>query len=73
MVSTSRAVMTACSSTSQNRAIFCFTSRGRGRSVRQSRMSGWIPMERRSLTLCCVGFVFTSPAVPMNGTSVRWM
>ena len=30
-------------------------------------------MRRSSLTECCVGFVFSSPAWPMYGTSVRWM
>ena len=35
-------------------------------------MSGWTPMRRSSLTECCVGFVFSSPAVSMNGTSVTW-
>ena len=34
---------------------------------RQTTMSGWIPMRRSSLTECCVGFVFSSPAVSMNG------
>ena len=36
-------------------------------------MSGWMPMRRSSLTECCVGLVFSSPAWPMYGTSVRWM
>ena len=36
-------------------------------------MSGAIPIRRSSLTECCVGFVFSSPAWPMYGTSVRWM
>ena len=73
MLDTSLAVITASSSTSQKSAIFRLMSGGRKRSVRQSRMSGWMPIERRSRTLCCVGLVFSSPAVPMNGTSVRWM
>ena len=34
-------------------------------------MSGWMPMRRSSFTECWVGFVFSSPAWPMNGTSVR--
>ena len=38
--------------------------------VRQSRMSGWMPISRISFTECCVGFVFSSPAVAMYGTSV---
>ena len=29
-------------------------------------------MRRSSLTECWVGFVFSSPAWPMYGTSVRW-
>ena len=32
-----------------------------------------MPIDRRSRTLCWVGFVLSSPAAPMNGTSVRWM
>ena len=39
---------------------------------RQTTTSGWIPMRRSSLTECCVGFVFSSPAVSMNGTRVTW-
>ena len=33
------------------------------RSERHSRMSGWMPMERSSLTECWVGLVLSSPAV----------
>ena len=36
-------------------------------------MFGWMPMERSSLTECCVGLVLSSPAEGMNGISVRWM
>ena len=36
-------------------------------------MSGWMPIERSSLTECWVGLVFSSPAVGMYGISVRWM
>ena len=35
-------------------------------------MSGWMPMRRSSWTECWVGLVFSSPAWPRNGTSVRW-
>ena len=35
-------------------------------------MSGWMPAFCSSLTECCVGLVFNSPALGMNGTSVRW-
>ena len=73
MLETSWAVMTASSSTSQKSAILRFMSASSGRSVRQSRTSGWMPIDRRSRTLCCVGFVFSSCADGMNGTSVRWM
>ena len=54
----------------QNSAIFLFKSCGRKRSLRHSSKSGWIPIESNSLTECCVGLVFNSPAVGMNGTSV---
>ena len=36
-------------------------------------MSGWMPIERSSLTECWVGLVFSSPADGMYGSSVRWM
>ena len=38
---------------------------GSGRSLRHSRMSGWMPMERSSFTECCVGLVLSSPALGM--------
>ena len=59
--------MTASTGTLQKRAIFCLTSAGSGRSVRQSRTSGWIPIERSSLTECCVGLVFSSSDALMYG------
>jgi len=43
-----------------------------GRSQRHIKMSGWMPISRISFTACCVGFVLSSPAVAMNGTSVTW-
>jgi hypothetical protein len=45
-----------------------FSSSGIWRSARQSRMSGWIPISRNSLTECCVGLVFSSPAVGIYGS-----
>ena len=30
-----------------------------------------MPISRSSFTECCVGFVFSSPAAAMYGTSVR--
>ena len=54
--------MTARSGTLVNSAIFLRSFSGRGCSQRQSRMSGWIPMERSSFTECCVGLVLISPA-----------
>ena len=62
--------MTASSSTLQKSAIFAFSSLDRNRSVRQSRMSGWIPILKSSFTECCVGLVFSSRAAAMYGTSV---
>ena len=63
--------MTASESTLQKRAIFSRTPAAMGRSVRQSRMSGWMPISRNLPTLCWVGFVFSSSAARMYGTSVR--
>src|ERR1051325_995904 len=63
--------MTASSLTSQKSAILRLISASRNRSVRHRRMSAWMPIDRRSRTLCCVGFVFSSPAGPVDGTSVR--
>ena len=63
--------MTASSSTSQKSAIFDLIPGGRKRSVRQSRMSGWMPIARSSFTECWVAFVLSSEAACMNGTSVR--
>ena len=73
MVSTSRAAITASSSTSQKSAIFdlMLGVNGWSLAVRQSSTSGWIPMARSSLTECWVAFVFSSAAAWMNGTSVR--
>ena len=57
----------------RRRARSCRGCRACSGSVeRQTSTSGWIPMRRSSLTECCVGFVFSSPAVSMNGTSVTW-
>ena len=54
--------MTASTATLQNRAIFARSSRLSERSVRQTRMSGWMPICRSRPTECCVGFVFNSAA-----------
>ena len=59
--------MTASTGTLQKSAILRLTSVGRARSVRQSRTSGWIPIESSSLTECCVGLVFSSS----DGLDVR--
>ncbi len=67
---TSGFVITASTSTSAKSAIFSRISRCSGSVERQTSTSGWIPMRRSSLTECCVGFVFSSPAVSMYGTSV---
>ena len=46
-------------------AIFAFRSGGRYRSVRQSRILGWMPISRSLFTECWVGLVFSSPEAPM--------
>src|SRR3954465_11080091 len=71
MLSTSLAEMTASTGSEPKRAIFLRMSRSSSASLRHSSMSGWIPMRRSSLTECWVGLVFSSPAWPMYGTSVR--
>ena len=73
MLSRSTAEITASSGTLVNNAILRRSPSGNGRSLRQIRMSGWMPIERSSFTECCVGLVFISPADAMSGTSVRWM
>ena len=60
--------MTADSRTLQNSASLRRSSSGIGRSVRHNRMSGWMPIERSSLTECWVGLVLSSPADGMNGS-----
>ena len=57
--------MTFSGGTLQKRLIFRLTSGGNGFSERQTMMSGWMPMVRNAMTLCCVGLVFNSPAVRM--------
>ena len=73
MEATSSAWITASARTLQNSAIFLRSDAGTARSQRHSRMSGWMPIERSSFTECCVGLVLSSPALGMNGSSVRWM
>ena len=65
MLALSIAWMTALSRTLQNWPILRRSPAGIGISQRQSRMSGWMPMDRSSLTECWVGLVFISPAVLM--------
>ncbi|OPY27136.1 MAG: hypothetical protein A4E31_01274 [Methanomassiliicoccales archaeon PtaU1.Bin030] len=68
----SAAETTASKGTSQNREILRFMEYSRGSAALATITSGWIPMERSSLTECCVGFVFCSPTVPSMGTNVVW-
>ena len=70
---TSGHATTAPGSTSAKSAILSRMSRESFLVRAQTITSGWIPMRRSSLTECCVGFVFSSPAASMNGTSVTWM
>jgi hypothetical protein len=60
------ASITASGMTLQNSAILRRSSAGTGRSARHSRMSGWMPISRSSLTECWVGLVFSSPAVDVG-------
>ena len=65
MLSRSTAEMTAFSSTLVNSAILRRSDSGSSFSLRHSSTSGWMPMERSSLTECWVGLVFSSPAAAM--------
>ena len=73
MLSASSAGMTASRRTLQNKAIFSRSLSGSSRSQRQTMISGWMPSEVSSRTLCWVGLVFNSPAAAMKGTSVVWI
>ena len=73
MVSTSGDSITQPKSTLQNSAILRFSSSDSACSLRQIRMSGWIPISISSRTECWVGLVLSSAVAAMNGTSVRWM
>ncbi len=64
--------MTLSTATLEKSEIFSFMARERGRSQRQRRMSGWMPISRISFTECWVGLVFSSPALAMKGTRVTW-
>ena len=65
MLGESIAWITALCRTLQNWPILRRSLSGISISQRQSRMSGWMPMDRSSFTECCVGLVFISPAVLM--------
>src|SRR5437016_4032050 len=60
MVCTSAAVNTDPGSTEQKSAILSLISFDSCRSVRQRRMSGWMPISRSFIIECCVGLVFIS-------------
>ena len=70
MSGASSAAITARSSRSAKSAILARSSRGSGLDERATTTSGEIPMRRSSLTECCVGFVLSSPAASIMGTSV---
>ena len=72
-VSTSKFCITWSVGTLQNSAILSLMPGSRGRSVRHTMMSGWIPIPCSSLTLACVGLVFISPEAPRYGMSVTWI
>ncbi len=65
MSSTSQAETIASTGRLANRAIFLRISLESEPSERHISMSGAIPIRRSSLTECCVGLVFSSPAWPM--------
>ncbi len=65
MLSTSHAETIADGGRLANSAIFLRISCESEPSERHISMSGAIPMRRSSLTECCVGLVFSSPAWPM--------
>ena len=69
MLGTSIALTTASSSTSHMSAILRLFDSETGRSLRSTSASGWMPIERRAATECCVGLVFCSPEAFMYGTS----
>ena len=73
MLALSKLSMTQFFSTPQLAAILSFSSRFSGISDLQMMISGVMPMRLSSPTLCWVGFVFSSPATLINGTSVRWI
>ncbi len=56
----------------EQRQLAAFGSRI-SRSARTRRISGAIPIERSSLTECCVGLVLSSPAAGIYGINVRWI
>ena len=69
MLAASLHSMTAEASTSHMRATLLLTPSGRGRSVRSTRASGWMPMLRSAATECWVGLVLSSPAALRKGMS----
>ena len=65
--------MTASGLTLQNNANFAFSFSGISLSERQTKISGVMPIDRNSLTECCVGLVFSSPDAPRYGNKVKCM
>ena len=72
MEGASEQASTSSVSTSQNSAIFSRTPSVISWSDRHTMKSGCTPKLRSSFTECWVGFVFTSWAAAMYGTSVTW-
>ena len=67
------AEITPSGRTLQNNANFSRSFWGIDPSDRHTKISGDIPIERSSLTLCWVGFVFNSPLAFTNGSKVKCM
>ena len=57
----------------QNRAILRQMSSVMGWFVRQTRISGWMPMDSSSLTECCVGLLLSSPEPGISTIMGTWM
>ncbi len=67
-----RSGTTAWTSTSVKRLTLSRISSSIASSLRRMMMSGWMPMPRSVLTECWVGFVFSSPVAPIDGSQVTW-
>src|SRR5713101_5365148 len=70
MLSVSGLLMTCSMGTLQCKLIFSRTLDSKACFERHTIMSGWMPISRSFLTLCCVGLLFCSPEASAQGTMV---